>query len=105
MLYPISLHDALPISMSLITNPKILFLDEPTLGLDVRARRNLWEIISELKGKITVVLTTHYLEEADALADRVGIMHQGKMQIVGTSDEIKKKTETKTLEDAFLSFE
>src|SRR5690625_449776 len=95
----------LSLAMSLITNPKILFLDEPTIGLDVRARRNLWKIISELKGKITIILTTHYLEEADALADRIGIMHQGKMRIVGTTKEIKRETGEGSLEDAFLSFE
>ncbi|HLR23469.1 MAG TPA: ABC transporter ATP-binding protein [Pseudogracilibacillus sp.] len=95
----------LNIAMGLITNPEILFLDEPTLGLDVRARRNLWKTINGLKGKMTIILTTHYLEEADSLADRIGIMHHGKMQVVGTPEEIKKETGENSLEDAFLSFE
>src|SRR5699024_4705022 len=93
------------IAMGLITNPEILFLDEPTLGLDVRARRNLWKTINGLKGKRTIILTTHYLEEADSFADRIGIMHHGKMQVVGTPEEIKKETGENSLEDAFLSFE
>ncbi|CAM5222673.1 ABC-2 type transport system ATP-binding protein OS=Ureibacillus acetophenoni OX=614649 GN=SAMN05877842_11140 PE=4 SV=1 [Ureibacillus acetophenoni] len=62
--------------MAMITNPQIVFLDEPTLGLDVRARRDLWNILLELKGQITMILTTHYLDEVEALADRVGIMHR-----------------------------
>lgn len=94
----------LSIAMALITNPQILFLDEPTLGLDVHARKDLWNTISELKGKITIILTTHYLEEAEALADRIGIMSQGKMQIIGTADEIIGAVGTATFEDAFLKF-
>ncbi|WP_019419716.1 ABC transporter ATP-binding protein [Paenibacillus sp. OSY-SE] len=94
----------LSIAMALITNPQILFLDEPTLGLDVHARRDLWKTISELKGKITIILTTHYLEEAEALADRIGIMTRGKMRIIGTAEEIISATGTATFEDAFLSF-
>src|SRR5699024_2527409 len=93
------------IAMGLITNREILFVDEPTLGIDVRVRRNLWKIINGLKGKMTIILTTHYLEEADSLADRIGIMHHGKMQVVGTPEEIKKETGENSLEDAFLSFE
>ena len=92
----------LSIALALISNPKIMFLDEPTLGLDVRARRELWKHIESLKGKITIVLTTHYLEEAEALADRIGIMHNGHLQALGTVNEIKEQTGEQTLEDAFL---
>ena len=92
----------LSIAMALISNPKILFLDEPTIGLDVRARRDLWKFIGDLKGKITIVLTTHYLEEAEALADRIGIMNRGEMRIEGTAEKIKSETGKTTLEDAFL---
>ncbi|MDP4153721.1 MAG: ABC transporter ATP-binding protein [Bacillota bacterium] len=92
----------LSIAMALISNPEILFLDEPTLGLDVRARRDMWQSISKLKGKVTIILTTHYLEEAEALADRIGIMNQGKMRIIGTAEQIKAATGKSTLEDAFL---
>src|SRR5699024_9184509 len=95
----------LNIAMRLNRNPEIIFLDELTLELDVRARRNLWKTINGLKGKMTIILTTHYLEEADSLADRIGIMHHGKMQVVGTPEEIKKETGENSLEDAFLSFE
>ena len=94
---------SLSIAMALITNPKILFLDEPTLGLDVRARRGLWRKISALKGSITIVLTTHYLEEVEALADRVGILHEGRMRAVGTIEELKTETGRDSIEDAFLS--
>lgn len=92
----------LSIAMALISNPQILFLDEPTLGLDVRARRDLWKLIESLKSKITIVLTTHYLEEAETLADRIAIMNKGKIRALGTSEIIKQETNTKTLEDAFL---
>lgn len=92
----------LSIAMALISNPEIIFLDEPTLGLDVRARRELWKVLMELKGKITIVLTTHYLEEAEALSDRIGIMHGGKLRVLGTVEEIKAITGKDTLEDAFL---
>jgi ABC-2 type transport system ATP-binding protein len=94
---------SLSIAMALITKPTILFLDEPTLGLDVRARRDLWKMISALKGSITIVLTTHYLEEVDALADRVGIMHEGRMRAIGTIEELKTRTGSDSIEDAFLS--
>lgn len=87
----------------MISDPKVLFLDEPTLGLDVRARKNLWEAIAELKGKITIILTTHYLEEAENLADRIGIMNNGKLKALGTVDEILKITNKTKFEDAFLS--
>lgn len=96
------LQRRLSIAMALISQPQILFLDEPTLGLDVRARRDLWQQIKKLKGKITIILTTHYLDEAEALADRIGIMSQGIMKIVGTAEEIKKATGKTSLEDAFL---
>ena len=92
----------LSIAMALITEPEILFLDEPTLGLDVKARRSLWKQISSLKGKTTVILTTHYLEEAQALADRIGIMDKGTLKIVDTPDNIIKSTGKDNLEDAFL---
>lgn len=92
----------LSIAMALITNPQILFLDEPTLGLDVLARRELWASIKALKGKVTIILTTHYLEEAEALSDRVGIMTKGKLMASGTVAELKTKTDTTNLEDAFI---
>ena len=93
----------LSIAISLINNPKILFLDEPTLGLDVIARKELWKVINELKGKITIILTTHYMEEAESLSDRIGIMANGKLVDVGTSKELIKKTKTNNFEDAFVS--
>ncbi len=93
----------LSIAISLINNPKILFLDEPTLGLDVIARKELWKVINELKGKITIILTTHYMEEAESLSDRIGIMANGKLVDVGTSEDLIKKTKTNNFEDAFVS--
>ena len=93
----------LSIAISLINEPKILFLDEPTLGLDVIARKELWKVINELKGNITIILTTHYMEEAESLADRIGIMANGKLVDVGTSKELIKKTKTNNFEDAFVS--
>ena len=92
----------LSIAMALITKPKILFLDEPTLGLDVIARRELWNIIEELKCKVTVILTTHYMEEAEKLSDEIGIMKDGKLLDVGTSEYFINKTGEKTFEDAFV---
>ena len=91
------------IAMALISEPKILFLDEPTLGLDVIARRELWESISALKGKVTVILTTHYMEEAEALSDRIGIMKDGRLLAVGTADELKERAHTDDFESAFVS--
>lgn len=88
--------------MALITEPKILFLDEPTLGLDVLARRELWTAIKSLKGKVTMILTTHYLEEVEALSDRVGIMSGGKLTALGTVAELAEQTGTSKLEDAFV---
>lgn len=92
----------LSIAMALISEPKILFLDEPTLGLDVLARRELWRIIENLKGKVTIILTTHYLEEAEALSDRIGVMSKGKLRAVGTAKELMEKTNSKNFEDAFI---
>ena len=91
------------IAMALISEPKILFLDEPTLGLDVIARHELWETIRSLKGKITIILTTHYMEEAEALSDRIGIMKNGKLLAVGTVDELNEKAGTNDFETAFVS--
>lgn len=92
----------LSIAMALISEPEILFLDEPTLGLDVLARSDLWDIIRSLKGKITMVLTTHYMEEAEALSDRIGIMGKGKLLLCGTAEELKKKAGTDRFEEAFI---
>ncbi|MBN3526396.1 ATP-binding cassette domain-containing protein [Paenibacillus apiarius] len=93
----------LSIAMGLITNPQILFLDEPTLGLDVRSRRELWATLSKLKGKMTIVLTTHYLEEAEALADRICILQKGTVKDLGTAEGLKSKTNTTSFEEAFLA--
>ncbi|MBR4002659.1 MAG: ABC transporter ATP-binding protein [Clostridia bacterium] len=90
------------IAISLINEPKILFLDEPTLGLDVIARKELWSVIKKLKGKITIILTTHYMEEAESLSDRIGIMAKGELIDIGTSEELIKKTNAKNFEDAFV---
>ena len=92
----------LSIAIGLISKPKILFLDEPTLGLDVIARRELWKIIRSLKGKITIILTTHYLEEAEALCDKVAIMAKGNVMATGTCEELKKIAKTNDFEDAFI---
>ena len=92
----------LSIAMALISNPEILFLDEPTLGLDVLSRADLWDIIKNLKGKITIVLTTHYMEEAEALSDRIAIMKDGKLLICDTSAAIKQKAGTNNFEEAFV---
>ena len=91
------------IAISLINDPKILFLDEPTLGLDVIARKELWKVIEGLKGKITIILTTHYMEEAESLSDRIGIMTNGNIVEVGTAKELIKKTKAKNFEDAFVA--
>ncbi len=92
----------LSIALSLVTNPKLLFLDEPTLGLDVIARRELWRVIEDLKGKMTIVLTTHYMEEAEALSDRIGIMRDGKLLFCGTKEELYQKTGKNDVENAFI---
>ena len=92
----------LSIAMALVNDPEILFLDEPTLGLDVIARRELWKIIKNLKGKTTVLLTTHYMEEAEALSDRVAIIANGKLKFIGTPSEIIEISGEKTFEEAFI---
>ena len=92
----------LSIAIGLISKPKILFLDEPTFGLDVIARRELWKIINNMKGKITIILTTHYLEEAEALCDRVAVMAKGKVKATGTPAELKAIAKTDNFEDAFI---
>ena len=91
------------IAMALISEPQILFLDEPTLGLDVIARHDLWEAIRALKGKITIILTTHYMEEAEALSDRIGIMKSGRLLAVGTAEELTKQAGKCDFETAFVS--
>ncbi len=92
----------LSIAMALISEPEILFLDEPTLGLDVIARSDLWDIIRSLKGKVTIILTTHYMEEAEALSDRIAIMKDGKLLICDTADKIKETAQTDNFEQAFV---
>ena len=91
------------IAMALIGEPQILFLDEPTLGLDVIARHDLWETIRSMKGKITIILTTHYMEEAESLSDRIGIMKSGKLLAVGTVEGLNERTGTNNFEEAFVS--
>ena len=91
------------IAMALISEPQILFLDEPTLGLDVIARHELWKVIRSLKGKVTIILTTHYMEEAEALSDRIGIMKSGNLLAVGTVEELNRKVGTNDFETAFIS--
>ena len=90
------------IAMALISEPQILFLDEPTLGLDVIARHELWDVIRELKGQVTIILTTHYMVEAAALSDRIGLMKAGRLLAVGAAAELMEKTETEDFEAAFL---
>ncbi|HSM25928.1 MAG TPA: ABC transporter ATP-binding protein [Anaerolineaceae bacterium] len=92
----------LSIAMALISNPEVLFLDEPTLGLDVLARRELWQVIESLKQRVTIILTTHYLEEAVSLSDRIGIMANGKLKAIGTATELMQQTGTSNFEDAFV---
>ena len=91
------------IAMALISEPEILFLDEPTLGLDVIARHELWDVIRSMKGKVTIVLTTHYMEEAAALSDRIGIMKNGRLLEVGTVEELNEKAGTQEFETAFVT--
>lgn len=93
----------LSIAMALISEPKILFLDEPTLGLDVLARSELWDLIKALKGKVTIILTTHYMEEAEELSDRIAIMKDGKLLTVNTPNAIKQETNTESIEKAFIA--
>ena len=92
----------LSIALALVSKPKILFLDEPTLGLDVIARRELWNTISALKSKMTIILTTHYMEEAEALSDRIGIMKDGKLLFTGTKEALYKTTGKQSVEDSFI---
>ena len=92
----------LSIAMALISEPEILFLDEPTLGLDVLARSDLWDLIHSLKGKVTIILTTHYMEEAEALSDRIAIMKDGKLLICDTAEKIKERVGTDNFEEAFI---
>ena len=92
----------LSLAMALISEPSVLFLDEPTLGLDVIARSELWDLIRALKGRMTVILTTHYMEEAEALSDRIAIMKSGRLLICDTSEEIKRVTGCEKFEDAFI---
>lgn len=92
----------LSIAMALVSEPEILFLDEPTLGLDVLARSDLWDLIRSLKGRVTIVLTTHYMEEAEALSDRIAIMKDGKLLVCDTADKIKEAAGTDNFEQAFI---
>lgn len=92
----------LSIAMALITKPRVLFLDEPTLGLDVLARRELWDFVRSLKGKMTIILTTHYMEEAESLSDRIGVMINSRLVAVGTLQELMKNTNTENVEEAFI---
>ena len=92
----------LSIALALVSRPKVLFLDEPTLGLDVIARRELWKTIRELKKEMTIILTTHYMEEAEALSDRIGIMKEGRLLFAGTKEELFETTGRQNVEDAFL---
>ena len=93
----------LSIAMALVSQPEVLFLDEPTLGLDVLARRELWSVIRGLKGHTAIILTTHYLEEAESLADRIGIMNAGRLRAVGTAEELKALAGRDSFEDAFVA--
>ena len=93
----------LSIAMALISEPKVLFLDEPTLGLDVLARRDLWSVVEELKGKITIVLTTHHMEEAEHLADRIAIMLEGQIAAHGTLAELEELSGKQGLEESFVA--
>ena len=94
----------LSIAMALISDPEVLILDEPTLGLDVLARRELWQVVRSLRGKTTVLLTTHYLEEAEALSDRIAVMADGCIRALGTAEELKTRARAGSFEDAFIFF-
>ncbi|MCR5803118.1 MAG: ATP-binding cassette domain-containing protein [Clostridia bacterium] len=93
----------LSIAMAVIGEPKVLFLDEPTLGLDVLARRQLWREIDKLKMSMTIILTTHYMEEAQSLADRIVIMNEGRVMATGTLEELENMTGKKGLEEVFVT--
>ena len=90
------------IAMALVSEPRVLFLDEPTLGLDVLARSELWDLIRSLKGRVTIILTTHYMEEAECLSDRIAVMRDGRLLTVGTAAELKAETGAERFEDAFI---
>lgn len=92
----------LSLAMALVREPKVLFLDEPTLGLDVLARRELWDAINRLKGRVTIILTTHYMEEAESLSDRIGVMKNGRLLCVGSAGELMIATGKDKFEDAFI---
>lgn len=92
----------LSLAMALVKEPEVLFLDEPTLGLDVLARRELWEAIENIKGRVTIILTTHYMEEAEALSDRIGVMKNGKLLRIGSAEEMMRATGKQKFEDAFV---
>ncbi len=92
----------LSIAMALVSRPQILFLDEPTLGLDVLARRALWRFIEKLRGEMTVILTTHAMDEAEALSDRIGIVSKGSLRACGTAQDLMARTQTDSFEDAFV---
>ena len=93
----------LSVAMAMAGGPKVLFLDEPTLGIDVIARRRLWKVINDLKGKVTIILTTHYMEEAEELSDRIGIMIDGRLRACGTLSELEAQTGLKGLEPVFIN--
>lgn len=93
----------LSIAMALVNEPEILFLDEPTIGLDILARRELWQVIKNLKNKVTIILTTHYLEEAENLSDRICILQKGKVSALGTVEKLMAQTQTSSLEEAFIN--
>ena len=93
----------LSIALSIVSKPKVLFLDEPTLGLDVISRRELWKTINSLKGNMTIILTTHYMEEAEELSDRIGIMKEGNLLFIGNKEELYKSTNKDNVEEAFIS--
>ena len=93
----------LSIALALISRPKVLFLDEPTLGLDVLARRELWQTIEQLKGKVTIILTTHYMEEAESLSDRIGILAKGRLRAAGTAAALMEQTGSSNFEDCFIA--
>lgn len=95
----------LEIARGFLHHPKIIFLDEPTLGLDPQTRNHIWEYVKNLnrEEKVTVFFTTHYMEEADRIADRIAIIDHGKILVQGTPAELKERTKTTTLEEAFLS--
>jgi len=93
----------LSIAMALVSKPSILFLDEPTLGLDVIARSELWDVIRGMKGKVTIILTTHYMEEAEALSDRIGVMKNGRLLVTGTAQELMDRTGENRFENAFIA--